>query len=62
VRVVRLRRRAANGRGEREIPHIRRLTLSQEWKEKKKSACSVRNDAVVRRAGQAAFWNLRLAV
>src|SRR5260370_42366937 len=41
------------GRGEgagrkergREIPHIRRATLSQERKRGKKSACSVRNDS-----------------
>src|SRR5258708_39618343 len=35
--------RPADARG-REIPHMRRPTLSQERKRKKKSACSVRNE------------------
>src|SRR5216683_3493739 len=36
--------RPADARGT-EIPHMRRPTLSQERKRKKKSACSVRNDS-----------------
>src|SRR6267154_300937 len=42
-----LRRGEGAGRKERgrEIPHIRRPTLSQERKRRKKSACSVRNDS-----------------
>jgi len=39
-----LRRRPLQEQDLREIPHIRKPTGSQERTEKKKSACSVRND------------------
>ncbi len=58
-----MKREADSDKGEerngkrREIPHIRRPTLSQERSGKKKSACSVRNDGgrEARKSRPAAF-------